>query len=534
MMDDSHQAISTEQVINMQAYRSIDYSGFFERLFARCVDFSLEAGLGYLIYRYLGLPAAIASALIFDLTHRVVMTYFFGGTAGKLLFGVRVISRCSDKLTIWQVLIREFSKWVSHLLLDLGFLCVMFGRRKRALHDIMACTAVISGGKDEANYARGVYAERPEKWNPVICGTITAVIAVSIIFGVNYGASYILNDLGMIGFSLENSSSIGQYSYILPDAASGYAAINKNIIQIGDIDGKYQIFRECIKDGKAAIIGMRSSGSGFTDDNIVYTSDKPIIQFRLVDIDGDKKDELAVLSSDRSLKIYKLEDSVSEMGAIGPMEYQQVNAFTKGKPEAGGPYDLYIAGSGNKLSVVSFKDGKLQEQKFELPGQYNITGLDCGTFSGKYCLAAMSDKSKIILYSLKGGRYTEVRNIPVPVKGKVSMTVNDINMDGVQEFVFSSYGDSKSTSPVLAAYRLTGRGMKIVWNGGRSYRLGRNHITLAMDDGVNIGGSFRAYMVSRQVSGTEGRLSLISLDSDRILMKANEILRALSYFEPVR
>lgn len=535
-MNNSHQAVSTERIINMQVYRSIDYSGFFERLFARWIDFFLEAGLGYLIYMRQGLFAAVAAALIFDLAHRIVMTYFFGGTVGKLLFGVRVISRCSKKLTIWQVLIREISKLTSHAVLNIGFLCVMFSRRKRALHDIIACTAVTSGGKSEAEYAMGVYSERPERWNPVIWGTITAALTVSIIAAVTYGASYILNDMGMIGFSLENNSSIGQYSYKLTDAEPGAAAMNKNIIQVGDIDGngKYQIFRECIKDGKTAIISMRSSGFGFTDGDIVYTSDKPIVQYRLVDINGDKKDELAVLFTDRSLKIYKLEGGISEIGSLGPIEYKQINAFVKGEAVAGAPYNLYIVCSGNKLSVVSFKDGKFLEQKYELPGQYNITGLGCGTFLGKYSLAALSDTNKVIFYSLSGNKYTEVRNISIPIKGKVSMAVHDIDMDGTQEIIFFSSEDGKNTSQVLAAYKVSGSGMKMVWNGGRRYRFGNTHITLTMDDGMIIGGSFRAYMVSRKVSGTGGSLSLLAFDSDRILMKANEILSALSYLNPVR
>lgn len=531
-MNNGREAASQERVINYQIYKSIDYSGFFERLFARWIDLSLDAGIGYLIYRKWGIPAALAGVIIFDLIHRIVMTYFFGGTLGKLLFGVRVVSRCSNKLSIWQVLIREFSKLISHLPLNLGFLCVIFSRRKRALHDIIACTAVTSGGKDEAEYAKKVYSERPEKWNPIISGIITAAFAVSIFLAVTFGASYILNNMGMIGFTLDNNSDIDQYSYKLPDAGSGAAGLNKNIIQIGDINGSgnYQIFREYIDDGKCALTSMRSAGPGFKDGNALGTFDKPVIQYRLADMDGDQKDELAVLFEDKSIKFYKLDNGMSEIGALGPLEYKQINAFVKGKPDEDTPYRLYIAGDGKKVSVISFKEGKFTEQKFELPGQYNIIGIDCGVFSGEYCLTALCDGGNIVFYSFDGSKYLERRKTPVPVKGKLSMTIKDINMDRENEILISSQGEGGKNLPLLAAYNVSGNNLKLVWSGGNFYKYKDTVMALTMDDGMVLDGKFRAYMVYRHEAKETGAITFFTFENYRILMKANQILRALAIF----
>jgi len=214
---------------NYQYYKSIDYSGFIERLFARGVDFAIVLGFGYLIYKKAGLVPAVMWIPFIDLFIRIVMTYFFGCTVGKFLFGVRVISRNSGKLTIGQVLIREFSKVISGLFLNLGYISIIVSRRKRAWHDMLACTAVTSGGRDECQYAREVYEERPEKWNWKVAVPITVVLIIGTALLINRGAFYAINNVGMIGFSRVFDTMPTEFRYRLPSPSLGYTSLNKEV-----------------------------------------------------------------------------------------------------------------------------------------------------------------------------------------------------------------------------------------------------------------------------------------------------------------
>jgi Predicted membrane protein/domain len=535
-MSNEQQAIVRNHREDYEAYRSIDYSGFIERLFARCVDFILSAGFGYLIYIQAGLIPAIIAALIFDLAHRIALTYFLGGTVGKLLFGVRVVSRCSGKLSIWQVFIREFSKLISRIPLSLGYILAGVTKRKRAWHDIIACTAVISGGREEAAYAREVYAGRPERWNVLASGIITGAFVIVVLITVNHGASYILNYNGMIGFSNEYSSPIGQYKYKLPAKEAGIAGINKNVIQLGDIDGDggYEIFREYIKDDKAAITDIRLTGAVPADGELGGVFDKPIIQYRLLDMNGDKKDELAVMFEDKSIKVYKLEGGMAEIGSFGPVEYKEISAFIKGKPADNLPYRLYVLGDKNKVTVLSMKDGKIENQNLELPGQYNVTGACTGTFWGKYCLAAVSDNGKIIFFNYDGKAYQDIKSFNSPAKGDVRLSAGDINADGKSEVILSSPSSDKRKYPVLAAYDVSGGSMKLIWDGGKYYKYKNTNLSLAMDDGFDFDKdkNFEAFMVEKKISGQEGTLSFFVFEGSKIMLKVNEGLRVLSFSRP--
>lgn len=528
MSKGNHMAVKVPKR-KIKAYRSIDYSGFFERLFARCIDLLITAAVGYLLYRLFGLVTAVLIAFLFGLAVRIITTYYWGGTFGKLLFGVRVVSRCTIRLLLLQVVIRELFRYVSLLFLFLGYFTVIFNRRKKAWHDMAACTAVISGGRDEAQHAREIYTERPEKWNKVLWGSITGILTAAFIVIINTGSNYLLHDMGMIGFPLVAAFPDHELSYTVPAFDSGYI---KDIIQIGDVngDGKYETFREGAEDGAIFIRNVRLSSILPVDGNTLLSFDKPILQYKLLDMDNDKKDEIAVLFEDKTLKVYKTGDETVEMGTIGPLGYQSITGVIKGKLSKNEPYSLYILGDNNRMTIITISDGKLEPKEFELPGSYKLMSFDMGTLGGKRYIVCTVEDGSVVLYNYNGSSYELENILKTPIAGKVSVLVRDMNSDGKAEIILWSPENAERPYPVIGAYYISGNRLDMVWDGGRTYTYKDEKYALSIDEAldVNDDGSLELYMTSRKISGNEGKYSIFVFANDSMLLILNDFLRVLN------
>ncbi|MDJ0952312.1 MAG: RDD family protein [Acidimicrobiia bacterium] len=66
-----------------------------------------------------------------------------GKTIGKALLGLRVVSRDGGILLSARSALRAIALPLSYLLFGLGFLGIVIGRERRALHDVVAGSAVI-------------------------------------------------------------------------------------------------------------------------------------------------------------------------------------------------------------------------------------------------------------------------------------------------------------------------------------------------------------------------------------------------------
>ena len=66
-----------------------------------------------------------------------------GKTIGKGLIGLKVVSRSGDPLGPGGAAVRMLFLPLSFALLGLGFLGILVGRERRALHDVIAKTAVV-------------------------------------------------------------------------------------------------------------------------------------------------------------------------------------------------------------------------------------------------------------------------------------------------------------------------------------------------------------------------------------------------------
>jgi uncharacterized RDD family membrane protein YckC len=86
--------------------------------------------------------------MVFELLMAAVIIIFWkrwaGATPGKRILGIHVVDyKTGMEISNAQAVVRYVGYIASSIILMMGFLMVAFRRDKRALHDLMAGTAVI-------------------------------------------------------------------------------------------------------------------------------------------------------------------------------------------------------------------------------------------------------------------------------------------------------------------------------------------------------------------------------------------------------
>ena len=87
--------------------------------------------------------ANIATGILYHL-YFILMTSFAQATLGKMITGITVVGRDSDKLSLSQVIFRELvGRYINNKLWYLPYLVVLFTERRIGLHDYFADTYVV-------------------------------------------------------------------------------------------------------------------------------------------------------------------------------------------------------------------------------------------------------------------------------------------------------------------------------------------------------------------------------------------------------
>ena len=88
--------------------------------------------------------AVIAAGLVLGILYFAAMeSSERGATFGKRAFGLRVVTSDGRRVTFLRALGRYLAKFISALILGIGFLMVGFTDKKRGLHDMIAGTLVV-------------------------------------------------------------------------------------------------------------------------------------------------------------------------------------------------------------------------------------------------------------------------------------------------------------------------------------------------------------------------------------------------------
>jgi len=66
----------------------------------------------------------------------------YQATLGKMIFGMKVTDLDGNRISFERATGRHFAKWLSGLILCIGYIMVGFTERKQGLHDLLAGTLV--------------------------------------------------------------------------------------------------------------------------------------------------------------------------------------------------------------------------------------------------------------------------------------------------------------------------------------------------------------------------------------------------------
>jgi uncharacterized RDD family membrane protein YckC len=141
------QALPTEQVA---------YGGFWIRVVAYLIDaivlnivlWLLSVITGLRLISYIATdhlePLPILAPLVVNWLYFALMeSSRRGATLGKMAVGLRVVTGAGQRLSFANATGRYFAKFISALILGIGFIMVAFTERKRGLHDMIANTLVV-------------------------------------------------------------------------------------------------------------------------------------------------------------------------------------------------------------------------------------------------------------------------------------------------------------------------------------------------------------------------------------------------------
>jgi uncharacterized RDD family membrane protein YckC len=143
---------------------AVGYGGFWIRVVAAIVDGILVrvvvSPIG-LIFGALGLAGGFLAGIPHVGMHllgggvTVILSLFgswlyeafmlsssYQATVGKMIFGMKVSDLNGNRISFERATGRHFAKWLSAMILGIGYLMVAFSDRKQGLHDLLAGTLV--------------------------------------------------------------------------------------------------------------------------------------------------------------------------------------------------------------------------------------------------------------------------------------------------------------------------------------------------------------------------------------------------------
>ena len=137
---------------------TVVYAGFWLRVVASIVDGFVTGGIGLVLGFAMGIIIAMmpenSRAGLLALTQLIAIVigivYFAGmessasqATLGKMAVGIKVTDLNGERISFLNAVGRYLGKFVSAIILGIGFIMAGFTERKQALHDMMAGTLVV-------------------------------------------------------------------------------------------------------------------------------------------------------------------------------------------------------------------------------------------------------------------------------------------------------------------------------------------------------------------------------------------------------
>ncbi|KGA96181.1 hypothetical protein BALCAV_0217800 [Alkalihalobacillus alcalophilus ATCC 27647 = CGMCC 1.3604] len=147
-----------QQLEESQTIATVRYAGFWMRLWAFLLDMVVLFSINSIIIRPILRINEIGASILFTFTlesfavalsfflYFAFLTKYVGQTLGKMVFGLRVVSKNGEKLTWTQVIFREgIGRLIQQIFFwtKLIYLVIAFSPNKQGIHDMVADTYVI-------------------------------------------------------------------------------------------------------------------------------------------------------------------------------------------------------------------------------------------------------------------------------------------------------------------------------------------------------------------------------------------------------
>lgn len=134
--------------------RPVEYAGFWRRFLAAFLDGIVIGVANSLVAVAMGYPVFDVEREYFDLPGLVgiaISWVYFAlqesspamGTLGKRAMGIRVTNMNGERITFGQATGRFFGRYISTMILLIGYLMMLWDDKKQTLHDKMAGTLVV-------------------------------------------------------------------------------------------------------------------------------------------------------------------------------------------------------------------------------------------------------------------------------------------------------------------------------------------------------------------------------------------------------
>lgn len=122
----------------------IVYGAFWERFLAAFIDGLILCIPNYILQNALGYPNSILFTTILAWLYSALQESGTNqATIGKKAMGLKVTNTAGQRISFGQATGRFFGKYVSTIILLIGYLMMLWDDRKQTLHDKMANTLVI-------------------------------------------------------------------------------------------------------------------------------------------------------------------------------------------------------------------------------------------------------------------------------------------------------------------------------------------------------------------------------------------------------
>ena len=229
------------------------YAGFWVRVAALLIDGLVLGAIGFILILFIKEPTIRSLVyIIISWLYAVFMITEYQATLGKMVVGLHVEKTDGGRVTLRQAFLREIiGKFISSIIIGIGYLMVAWTEKKQGLHDKIAGTVVLENNPNKSKTVWVVLAVLVMLTIPII-GISSSIILASLNVARNQGKialikSIIMNDLSeaIIYYDTNNS-----YKGFVPQPKNNTPACSDSPIVNISNDGKsLAIFmKSCLKE----------------------------------------------------------------------------------------------------------------------------------------------------------------------------------------------------------------------------------------------------------------------------------------------